>query len=145
MIKITAKDERINELKHEIDSIRNEYESNNQTHNQLRIRIRELESNVNSYETVGNKSSITISALQQDNKEKQEQLIELQSRLRTHMEEREASERKVETYQKKLQELFSTLQTTLSIEFGQVTTCSFDQLVTIVCRCLFQRKNKSNY
>lgn len=132
MIKITAKDERINELKLEIDSTRKEYESHNQSHNQLRIRIRELESNVNSYETAANKASITISALQQDAKEKQEQIIELQSRLRTHRDEREASETKIDAYQKKLQELFSTLQTTLSTDFGQVSTASFDKLLTII-------------
>ncbi len=50
--------------------------------NQLRLRVRELESNINSYESVANKSSLTISALQKDAKEKQEQLLELQSRLR---------------------------------------------------------------
>ena len=81
-MKLAGKDERINELKHEVDSMRREYDSINQGNNQLRLRARELESNVNSYESVGNKSSLTIAALQRDAREKQEQLIELQSRLR---------------------------------------------------------------
>jgi hypothetical protein len=62
--------------------LKNDHESNNQTNNQLRLRVRELESNISSYESVANKSSLTITSLQKDAKEKQEQLIELQSRLR---------------------------------------------------------------
>jgi len=50
--------------------------------NQLRLRVRELESNISSYDSVASKSSLTISTLQKDAKEKQEQLLELQSRLR---------------------------------------------------------------
>ncbi len=50
--------------------------------NQLRLRVRELESNISSYDSVASKSSLTISVLQKDAKEKQEQLLELQSRLR---------------------------------------------------------------
>jgi archaellum component FlaC len=81
-MKLATKDERINELKHEIESIKKEYESVSQANNQLRLRVRELESNVNSYDSVANKSSLTIATLQKDAKEKQEQIIELQSRLR---------------------------------------------------------------
>ncbi|CAF2796990.1 unnamed protein product [Rotaria sp. Silwood2] len=128
-IKLAAKDERINELKHEIESIKNEHESLNQANNQLRLRVRELESNVNSYDSVANKSSLTISSLQKDAKEKQEQILELQSRIRTHMEEREASERKTEGLHKKLQELFSQLNVTLGGDFGQPTATSFDNLM----------------
>ncbi|CAF3376872.1 unnamed protein product [Rotaria sp. Silwood1] len=129
-IKLAAKDERINELKHEIESLKKEHESLNQSNNQLRLRIRELESNVSSYDSVANKSSITISSLQKDAKEKQEQILELQSRIRTHMEEREASERKTDGLYKKLQELFSQLNVTLGGDFGQPTATSFDNLLT---------------
>lgn len=81
-MKLATKDERINELKHEIESIKKEYELLNQTNNQLRLRLRELESNMNSYDSVANKSSLTITILQKECKEKQEQILELQSRLR---------------------------------------------------------------
>ncbi|CAF1028886.1 unnamed protein product [Adineta ricciae] len=129
-LKLSAKDERINELKREIESVRREHESLNQVNNQLRVRICELESNVNSYDTVASKSSLTITALQRDAKEKQDQIVELQSRVRLHMEEREASERKTESFYKKLQELFSQLNVTLTGDFGQPTPGSFDGVMT---------------
>ncbi|CAF3690001.1 unnamed protein product [Rotaria socialis] len=128
-IKSAAKDERINELKREIESLKKEHESLNQANNQLRLHMRELESNVGSYESVASKSSLTISSLQKDAKERQEQIMELQSRVRTHMEEREASERKTEGLHNKLQELFSQLSVTLGGEFGQPTAASFDNLM----------------
>jgi hypothetical protein len=48
------------------------------------------------------------------------------------MEEREASERKTDTFQKKLQELFAQLSVTLTGDFGQPTATSFDKLMTKV-------------
>ncbi len=45
------------------------------------------------------------------------------------MEEREASERKTEGLQKKLQELFASLHVTLGGDFGQPTTASFEKLM----------------
>lgn len=81
-MKIGAKDERINELKSEIENLRKEFEAVSHLSQQLKIRVRELESNVGSYDSIANKSSITIAALQKDANEKQEQIIELQSRLR---------------------------------------------------------------
>jgi cell division septum initiation protein DivIVA len=65
-----------------MESIKKEHELLLQVNNQLRSRVRELESNVNSYDSVANKSSLTIASLQKDAKEKQEQLFELQARIR---------------------------------------------------------------
>jgi len=48
------------------------------------------------------------------------------------MEEREASERKTEGFQKKLQELFTSLNVTLGGDFGQPTAGSFDKLISRV-------------
>lgn len=62
--------------------MKKEHDSFNHVNNQLHVRVHELESNVNSYDSVASKSSLTISALQKDAKEKQEQLLELQSRAR---------------------------------------------------------------
>lgn len=82
-IKLSGKDERINELRHEIESLRREFDLVNQGNQQLRVRVHELESNVNCYDSVANKSSITITSLQKEAKEKQEQLIDLQARMRS--------------------------------------------------------------
>ncbi len=48
------------------------------------------------------------------------------------MEERETSERKTEGFQKKLQELFASLNVTLGGDFGQPTAVSFDKLIARV-------------
>jgi hypothetical protein len=48
------------------------------------------------------------------------------------MEEREASERKTESLQKKLQELFSSLNITLGGDYGQPSNASFEKLMTYV-------------
>ena len=53
---------------------------------------------------------------------------------RLHMEEREASERKTDSFYKKLQELFSQLNVTLTGDFGQPTPGSFDGIMAKV-RC----------
>ncbi|CAF1686323.1 unnamed protein product [Rotaria magnacalcarata] len=131
-IKSSAKDERINELKHEIESLKKEHDLVVHANNQLRLRARELESNIGSYDSVANKSSLTISSLQKDIKEKQDQILELQSRIRTHMEDRETSERKTDNLYKKLQELFSQLSVTLGTDYGQPTTATFDKVMSRV-------------
>ena len=48
------------------------------------------------------------------------------------MEEREASERKIENLQKKLQELFATLSVTVGADFGISDTGVFDKVISRV-------------
>ncbi|CAF5005884.1 unnamed protein product, partial [Rotaria socialis] len=55
-----------------------------------------------------------------------------QSRIRTHMEDRETSERKTDNLYKKLQELFSQLSVTLGTDYGQPTTATFDKVMSRV-------------
>lgn len=62
--------------------MKNEHELVNQVNYQLRTRVRELEGNMSSFDSVANKSSLTITSLQKELKEKQDQLLELQSRIR---------------------------------------------------------------
>lgn len=47
-----------------------------------RNRIRELENDLNGFESVASKSGITITTLQKDNKELQQKILELESRIR---------------------------------------------------------------
>lgn len=131
--------------------MRAEHETFLQTSNQLRFRIAELESNVTSYDSVTNKSSLAITVLQRDAKEKQDQLVELEGRarycsadesvdaciesrlpFRIHLQAREESERKIELFEKKLQELFGQMGVTLTGDFGQPSTSSFDALMAKV-------------
>jgi len=60
------------------------------------------------------------------------------------MEEREASERKTDVFQKKLQELFSQLNVTLTGDFGQPTATSFDNLMARVRKYVEIRQRKLN-
>ncbi len=50
------------------------------------------------------------------------------------MEEREASERKTDGLQKKLQELFASLSVTLGGDYGLANTAAFDKVITRVRR-----------
>jgi chromosome segregation ATPase len=79
----------------------------------LKNRIRELEGDIGGFENVASKSGITISALQKDNKDLQQTVLELESRIRTHIIEREEAERKTDMIHNKLNEL-ATLVTTIT-------------------------------
>ena len=137
--------------------MKNEHELINQVNHQLRTRVRELEGNMTSYDSVANKSTLTIASLQKDSKEKQDQLLELQSRIRygkilrflfssmnsslcfrIHMEEREGMERRTGHLMNKLQELFVQLGVTMATDFGQPSATAFDKLMNRV-RVIFVR------
>ena len=81
-VKVQAREERINELKREMDSLKSENATMNSLIVSLRNRIRELEGDLGGFETVASKSGITITSLQNDNKELQKQVLELESRIR---------------------------------------------------------------
>lgn len=81
-VKVGARDERINELKREMDTLKSENATMNSLIVALRNRIKELEGELGGFETVASKSGITISALQKDNKDLQQTVLELESRIR---------------------------------------------------------------
>lgn len=69
-------------MKRDVESLKRERDHACQINNELNLRKRELESNANSYECSNNKSTLTISSLQRDNKEKNEEIVKLKSRIR---------------------------------------------------------------
>ena len=83
--------------------------SENSTMNSLivtqRGKIRELEEDLGGFENVASKSGITITTLQKDNKELQQTVLDLEARIRTHMSDREETERKMDSLVAKLNEL----------------------------------------
>ncbi len=81
-IKVQAKEEKINELKLEMEAIKTESSTLNALIVTQRSKIRELENELSSYESVANKSGITITSLQQDNKNLQKSVVELESRIK---------------------------------------------------------------
>jgi chromosome segregation ATPase len=80
--KVQARDDRINELKREIDSLKSENATMNSLIVALRTKLKELEGNIGGFETVASKSEITITTLQRENRTYQQQLLELESRIR---------------------------------------------------------------
>ncbi len=80
--KVQARDDRINELKREIESLKSENATMNSLIVALRTKLKELEGNLGGFETVASKSEITITTLQRENRTYQQQLLELESRIR---------------------------------------------------------------
>jgi multidrug resistance efflux pump len=81
-IKVQAKEEKISELKLEIEALKTENSSLNACIVTQRNKIRELESELSGFEGVACKSSMTITSLQQDNKNLQKTVLELESRIK---------------------------------------------------------------
>lgn len=79
--KVSVRDEKINELKREIELVKKNSNMNSMIVTQ-RNRIKELESELGGFENVASKSGITITTLQKDNKSLQQNVLELESRIR---------------------------------------------------------------
>lgn len=110
-VKVQARDDRIGEMKREIETMKSENGTMSSMICALKTRIREVEDDLGGFENVATKSSITISALQKDNKDMQQNVLNLESRIRTHISEREDAERKTELMNAKLSELATQVST----------------------------------
>lgn len=80
--KVSVRDDKINDLKRELDHIKSENTNMNSMIVTQRNRIKELESELHGFENVASKSGITITTLQKDNKSLQQNILELESRIR---------------------------------------------------------------
>ena len=69
-------------MKREIDSLKSENSTMNALIITQRNKMKELEGDLGGFETVASKSGITITTLQKDNKELQQHVLELESRIR---------------------------------------------------------------
>ncbi|XP_033736128.1 coiled-coil domain-containing protein 170-like [Pecten maximus] len=81
-----------------------------------RQQIMELEGKAGSYETAVGRSEFTVSALQQQIRQGQEKILELESRLRTHLDDRESAEVKCQSASKRYEELLSQITSLLQVE-----------------------------
>lgn len=68
-----------------MDTMKSENSTMNALICTLRNRIKELEGDLGGFENVASKSGITISALQKDNKDLQQHVLELESRIRYYL------------------------------------------------------------
>ena len=98
----------------------------------LKNRIKELEGDLGSFENVASKSGITITTLQKDNRELQQHVLELESRIRTHINEREESERKLQVMNNKFTELTTKVTTITGVAMLGSQSFNLDTLITKV-------------
>lgn len=120
-VKVQARDERIAEMKRDTETLKAENCTMSSMIAALQSKIRELEGDVSGFETFASKSDITISTLQKENKESKQTILELESRIRTHIIEREEAERKTDCMNNKLTELATQVST--------VTGCTIEASV----------------
>ena len=128
-VKVQAREERNAELKREIDTLKSENSTMNSLIVSLRNRVRELEGDLGSFENVASKSGITITTLQKDNKELQQHVLELESRIRTHIMEREEAERKTEIMNNKFTELTTKVTSITGVSLSGSQTFNLDTLI----------------
>lgn len=76
------KDEKINEQKREIELLKGENSNMNAMIVAQRNRMKEIEGELGGFESVASKSGITITTLQKDNKDLQQHVLELESRIK---------------------------------------------------------------
>ena len=115
-IKVKAKEEKISELKLAIETLKTENGSLNACVLSLRNKIRELENELGSFETVASKSGITIQSLQTDNSNLQKTVLELESRNKTLLSEKEETERKFISISNKLNELAACITSATGVD-----------------------------
>jgi chromosome segregation ATPase len=125
-----VKEDRIRELKMEHDSLKSENGTMNSLIMSLRTKIKELEGDLGGYESVASKSGITISSLQRDNRELQQTVCDLESRIRTLVMDREEAERKTDSVNNKLIELSTKITTITGFEINPCV----DSLDILVCK-----------
>ncbi|KAH9514836.1 hypothetical protein Btru_023757 [Bulinus truncatus] len=125
-----SKDIKIKELQHLLDTSR---ETENRLGNMvasLREKLAEYESRAGSYETVANRGEFTISALQRENRELSDKIVELEQRLRKKLEDHEMAESKLIGEGRRLNEFLSQISSLLYTEdLTDPSNCSADIVV----------------
>ncbi|CAL1527506.1 unnamed protein product [Lymnaea stagnalis] len=107
---LETKDIKIKELQHLLDTTRGTETRLGNMVASLREKLGEYESRAGSYETVANRGEFTITALQQENRELSDKILELEQRLRKQLENREESESRLMTDSKRLNDLLGQIR-----------------------------------
>ncbi|KAL4237945.1 hypothetical protein ACF0H5_002655 [Mactra antiquata] len=82
----------------------------------LRSQVRELEGRAGAFESVAGRSEFTVAALQKENKASQERIVDLETRQRKQLEEREEALAKVSILERKMKEHYMHLASLLKFE-----------------------------
>ncbi|XP_022332635.2 coiled-coil domain-containing protein 170-like [Crassostrea virginica] len=94
-----------------------------------RQQILELESKAGSYETVVGRSEFTVSELQRQIRDSNDKILELESRIRKHLEERERAEMSHHTVEKKYTEVISQLSSIISVDEMSSATFTVEEII----------------
>lgn len=112
-----------------MEALKNDNNAINQLLISEKTKIKELERDLGGFETVASKSGLTINTLQAQNKSYQDEILTLESRLRTYMTQREEAERKTELIHNKLNELALKVTTITGTDIPN-TAAGLDVLIS---------------
>ncbi|KAL3873318.1 hypothetical protein ACJMK2_036450 [Sinanodonta woodiana] len=113
---ISEKDVKVKELNMMLETSKeNECRLSNLVES-LRGQISEIEGRAGAYQTVAGRSEYAVSALQKESKNAQEKIVDLESRLRKQLEERESAEARVQSFEKKYHNLVTNFSSVLRLE-----------------------------
>lgn len=113
---LEEKEVRIRELQNQKENLRGTENTYFATIQSLKQTIQDLESKATQFESVAGRGEIAISTFQKENRAQQEKIIDLESRLRKQLDEREQAETKAVNYQKKFQDLVAKITSLLRTE-----------------------------
>ncbi|XP_078673529.1 coiled-coil domain-containing protein 170-like isoform X2 [Branchiostoma floridae x Branchiostoma belcheri] len=110
------KDVQIRDLETEIQSYKEDNARQVALVQTLRNRIREMEDETGTLSVVKGRGEITIQALQKEVREYQDRVAELEGRLRGHISEREESEQKSQSWERKYRDLCTEVGRCISLD-----------------------------
>lgn len=114
---LEVKEDKIRELKILNDTCRDSEDKNGLAVQQLRHQLLRYESAFGKLEDAASRSGIAIFSLQDDAREARQRIVELESRLRTHLEERENAEQDRAVAERNLSNLTTELCRLLFVEY----------------------------
>ncbi|CAH1792734.1 unnamed protein product [Owenia fusiformis] len=110
------KDSEIRSLRNENSDLREGDVRNKTLIQTLQDRLAAVEAAAGNLEGASNRSEITITSLQRENNEAKERILELEGRVRTHLEEREIAEQDRNTWEKKYSDLVASFSSVLRVD-----------------------------
>ncbi|XP_071515925.1 coiled-coil domain-containing protein 170-like isoform X2 [Panulirus ornatus] len=112
---VASRDARVTELTRQLDAHRQEHARQAATIVTLRQKLQEEEAACVSLKASQRRGEFTVGALTRETRQAADRISELECRLKTHLEEREAAEQRSETAQRRLLELVRMVTSSLSL------------------------------
>ncbi|ESO87729.1 hypothetical protein LOTGIDRAFT_127327, partial [Lottia gigantea] len=126
---LEAKDIKIHELQSQMETCRENEMRLTDIINNLRQQLHDVQNKAGSIESMAGRSEYTVVALQQDNADKNERILELEARLRKQLDEREMAEASSMGAERKLNDLLSNISSLLRADDIDSSPNSIDTVV----------------